>query len=202
MTTGETAKAEPTIETCAQCAKRLDPNDRVAAGDRVFCRSCFESLKADLRTAFEHMTTNVNYVNGTVGAVLGGAVGALVWWGFTVATKFSLGLVAIVIGFLAGHGAMRLAGGKRSRGLQAIAAAVAAVSFFVASYLVNMSFANQALAQQGDPRRLTFPPESLDQFVSVVSMGFGLMDLVFLAIVVYYAWKIPQPIAMPAELRA
>jgi len=142
----------------------------------------------------------VNYVNGTIGALLGGAVGALIWWGFTVATKLGLGLVAIAIGFLTGQGAVRFAGGKRSAGLQAIAVAVAVVAYFVASYLVNMSFANAGFAQSGDPRRLAFPPASLDQFARVATLSFGLMDFVFLAIVVYEAWKIPRPIPIPAEL--
>lgn len=198
--TGATAEAQSATETCAQCSKRLAPQDRVAAGGKLFCRSCFESLKADLRQAFDQMSTNVNYVNGTIGAVLGGALGALVWWGFTVATKLGLGLVAIVIGFLAGQGAVRFTGGKRSSGLQLIAAAAAAASFVLATYLVNMTFANRALAADGDTRRLHFPPQSWDTFVRVVSADFGVMDLVFLAIVVYYAWRIPKPIPIPAEL--
>src|SRR5439155_53586 len=83
-------------------------------------------------------------------AVLGGAAGALAWWGFTVLTEISFGLVAVVIGFLAGHGAVRFAGGKRGTGLQAIAVTVGALSFLVAAYLVNMTFINQTLQQRGE----------------------------------------------------
>jgi len=133
--------------------------------------------------------------------VLGGTVGAAAWWGVTVATHWSIGLLAVVIGFLTGHGAVRFAGGKRSGGLQAIAIVVAVVSFLMASYLVNMTFANKLLAEQGNPNRIAFPPTSLDRFVGVTFAGFGLMDFVFLAIVVYEAWKIPRPIPMPAELQ-
>jgi len=200
--TDATPPAPAAADTCAQCARQLAPNDRVAADDRVFCRSCYESLKADLRQGLEAMTTNINYVNGTLGAILGGAVGALVWWGFTVVTHLGLGLVAIAIGFLTGHGAVRFTGGKRSGGLQAISVVVAVIAFLIASYLVSMSFMNQPLAHQGDARRIGFPPGNLDQFARVVSLNFGLMDFVFLAIVVYEAWKIPRPIPIPAELRA
>jgi hypothetical protein len=139
----------------------------------------------------------VNYFNAAIGAVLGGAVGALAWWGFTVATKISFGLVAVVIGYRTGLGAVRFAGDKRSGALQALSIVVALASYVVATYLVNMTFVNQALAQQGETFRVAFPPQNLRVFTRVLSLGFGFMDLVFLAIVVYEAWKIPKPLALP-----
>lgn len=189
-------------ETCAQCSKTLTPSDRVASGDRAFCRSCYTTLRAQLEDAVTEMSRDINYANAAVGAVLGGAAGALVWWGFTVVTHIGLGLIAIGIGFLAGLGAVKFAGGKRSHGLQALAVGVSVVSFFCATYLVNMTFINQALATKGDSFRVGFPPASLDQFVRVLSANFDVMDWVFLAIVVYQAWKIPKPIALPPNAAA
>src|SRR5437870_5060940 len=118
--------------------------------------------------------------------------------GLTVLTKIGLGLIAVGIGFLVGHGAARGAGGKRSVGLQALSVAVGAVAFLVAAYLVNMTFINQALAQQGRPVRVPFPPASLGMFFHVLAANFGVMKLVFLAIVVYEAWIIPRPVKLPA----
>jgi len=46
------------------------------------------------------------------------------------------------------------------------------------------------------------PPQSFDLFAKVLSMGFGLMDVVFLAIVVYEARKIPKPLALPPDATA
>src|SRR5512143_3068707 len=103
-------------ETCAQCGKVLTADDRVTAGDRLFCRACYASLRAELEQAVGSMSSDINYISATLGAVLGGAVGALVWWGITVVTHLAFGLVAIAIGFLAGLGAVKFAGGKRSGG--------------------------------------------------------------------------------------
>jgi len=139
------------------------------------------------------MSEDINYPMAALGAVLGGAAGALAWWGFTVLTEISFGLVAVIIGFLAGHGAVRFAGGKRGTGLQAIAVTVGALSFLVAAYLVNMTFINQSLQQRGEGWRIPFPPHSVEMFYRVVAVNFGLMKLVFLAIVVYEAWVIPRP---------
>ena len=190
------ATATP-AETCAQCSKPLTGEDRVASGDRVFCRTCYAELRAQLEQHVAHMSSDINYVNAAVGAVLGGALGALVWWGFTVITHIAFGLIAVAIGFLAGLGAVRFAGGKRSAGLQALAVTVALASYVVATYLVNMSFVNQAMAKQGEAFRVGFPPQTLELFLKVLMLNVGVMDAVFLAIVLYQAWKIPKPISLP-----
>jgi len=193
----DTPDTAPVTNNCAQCSKALTVDDTVAAGDRLFCRSCYVSLRAELEKVVASMSADVNYPQAAIGAVLGGVVGALAWWGFTVLTHISFGLFAVAIGYLAGHGAVRFAGGKRSGGLQALSIAVALLSYLGAIYLVNMTFINKALATQGEAFRVGFPPQSLDLLIRVVTVDFGVMDLVFLAIVVYEAWKIPRPIALP-----
>jgi hypothetical protein len=187
----------PLETTCARCRATVSESDRVTADNRVFCRTCYEILKLELRRGVASMSEDVNYPMAALGAVLGGVVGVLAWWGFTVLTNIGFGLVAVVIGFLVGHGAARFAGGKRSAGLQAISVAVGVLSFVVAVYLVNMTFINAALVECGDPWRVTFPPASVDMFYRVVTINFGIMKLVFLAIVAYEAWIIPRPIKLP-----
>jgi hypothetical protein len=187
------------VEHCAQCNKFITPADRVAAGDRVFCRTCHEALRMELETAVTAMSEDVPYASALVGALLGGAVGVAAWWGFTVATKWSIGLIAIGVGYAVGWGTVRFAGGKRSRGLQILSAAVALLSWVAASYLVNMTFVNRSFAAKGDAFRLGVLPASFDQLIQVLSVGFGLMDVVFLAIMVWEAWKAPRPVHLPAR---
>jgi len=119
-------------------------------------------------------------------------VRALAWWGFTALSGIGFGLVAVVIGVLAGHGAVRFSGGKRGPGLQAIAVAAGTLAFFVASYLVNMTFINHALQERGEAWRVPFPPNSLETFYRVIALNFGVMKLVFLGIVTWEAWTIPR----------
>jgi hypothetical protein len=183
-------------ETCAQCSKTLSASDRIVAGDRVFCRACYETLRMHLQVALENTSRDVNYPMAVLGALLGGAAGVLVWWGFTVVTKIAFGLVAVVIGFLVANGAVRFAGHKRTAGLQVLSVVVCLVSFAVATYLVNMTFINRQLAQQGQSWRLSFPPDDLGQFVAVVRASFGFMDVVFLAIVLWEGWRIPKPLRL------
>src|SRR5262249_2037482 len=74
---------------------------------------------------------------------------------------------------------------------------VATGCWVVANYLVNMTFLNKGFAAHGSAARVTFPPQSFDQFANVFSAGFGVMDVVFLAIMVWEAWKIPRPLVLP-----
>jgi len=188
----------PVATRCGRCQSALSESERVTAGDRVFCRTCYDILKVQLRTGVAAMSQDINYPMAAVGAILGGIVGALAWWGVTVLTKIGFGLVAVVIGLLVGHGTLRFAGGKRSVGLQVMAVAVGVVSFLVAVYLVNMTFINELLAQRGDALRVGFPPKGLAMFYNVIAANFGIMKLVFLGIIVYEAWFIPRPIKLPS----
>jgi hypothetical protein len=190
---------ETTATRCGRCQAALSEGDRVPAGDRVFCRTCYDILKLQVRTGVAAMSQGINYPIAAIGAILGGIAGALVWWGLTVLTKIGFGLVAVVIGLLVGHGTLLFSRGKRSVGLQAMAVAVGALSFLVAVYLVNMTFINQALAQRGEAWRVGFPPASLNAFYQVIAANFGIMKLVFLGIIVYEAWFIPRPIKLPTS---
>ncbi len=190
------------MATCAQCARTLTPGESVLTGGRAFCRSCYGSLRAELERVVAATSTDVNYLHAAAGALLGGIAGALAWWGFTVLTHIAFGLFAVAIGFLVGQGTVRFSGGKRTAGLQALSVVVALLSYVAATYLVNMTFINQALAKQGETFRVGFPPQSLGLLLRVVTIEFGLMDLVFLAIVVWEAWKIPRAISLPPEASA
>ena len=184
-------------EKCAECGKSLTPGDRVPAGDRLFCTSCHTRLQQELVTAVQAMSEDINYVNATLGALLGAAVGVLAWWGITVATHWSIGLIAVGLGWAVGWGTVRFAGGKRSRALQILSAVVAAVGWVTASYLVNMTFINRELVKEGSQFLVTFPPASFQMIGLVLSAGFGVMDVVFLAIMMWEAWKFPRPIQLP-----
>jgi hypothetical protein len=188
----------PVAPRCGRCQSALSESERVAAGDRVFCRTCYDILKLQLRTGVAAMSEGINYPMAAVGALLGGIVGALAWWGVTALTKIGFGLVAVVIGLLVGHGTLRFAGGKRSLGLQILAVVVGTFSFLVAVYLVNMTFINELLAQRGDALRVSFPPTGLAMFYHVIAANFGIMKLVFLGIIMYEAWFITRPIKLPS----
>jgi len=189
--TGEAPEAR-----CAECGTAFrEGAERIATDDGTFCRPCFDALRVQLERVVRAQSEDVPVPSALAGALAGGAVGAAVWWGFTVLTGVSFGLVAIVIGFAVGKGVLLGSGGKRSRGLQGISVAVAGVSFFYATYLVNRSFFHRALGEEGRELLLPLIPDPV-LLVEVLRVGFNAFDLIFLAIVLWEAWRAPAPFRM------
>ncbi len=145
--------------------------------------------------AIQAQGEDIPYPMAVIGAVVGGALGAAVWWGFTVVTQIAFGLVAVVIGFAVGKGILLMTGNKRAQSLQILSVVVSGLSFFYASYLVNRTLILRAWAEDGEVMILPLLP-SPELLIRVVGLGFGVMDLVFLAIVLYQAWKIPAPLQL------
>lgn len=187
---------ETQAASCAECGTRLDAGqDREVTDDGVFCRPCFNNLTAQLQQVVAHAGSDINYSMAFVGGLLGAVIGVLIWWGFTVVTKISFGLVAVVIGFAVGKGVILLSGGKRHLHLQIMSALISVAGFFYASYLVGRTFILRYYVEQGQEIVLPLIPDP-GLFLEVLSTGFGIMDLVFLAIVVYQAWSMPAPFRM------
>lgn len=181
---------------CAECNTLLvEGQDRVVTDDGVFCRPCYNNLTAQLQQVLAAQGADINYPGALVGALLGAAAGVLLWWGFTVVTKIAFGLVAVVIGVAVGKGVVLMSGGKRHFNLQILSVLVSVAAFVYASYLVNRTLIQRTMAERGEPMALPLVPAP-DLFFQVFKVGFGIMDVVFLAIVVYEAWRIPAPIRL------
>ena len=84
---------------CAECSTTLgEEQEREVTDDGTFCRPCFNNLTAQLQQVVAAQGQEINYPMAMVGGLGGGAVGVLVWWGFTVVTSIAFGLIAVVIG--------------------------------------------------------------------------------------------------------
>ena len=181
---------------CSQCETVLaDGQDRETTDDGIFCRPCFDSLTAQIRHVVVAQGADINYLNAAVGGLGGALVGVIAWWGFTVVTSIAFGLVAVVIGITVGKGIVMMTGGKRHLNLQIMAVAISTLSYFYASYLVNRTFIHRAYLEQGEVVALPILPGPGLLF-EVVMLDFGLFDLVFLAIVMFQAWKMPAPLEL------
>jgi hypothetical protein len=186
---------------CAECGSVLaEGQDREATEGGVFCRHCFEGLTFQLQQVLEAQGQDINYAAAVAGGLVGAALGAVVWWGFTVVTHVAFGLVAVLIGVGVGKGVVMATGNRRHRNLQVLSATIAIAGYCYATYLVNRTFIHRAYAEKGEAVLLPLLPDP-GFFFQVLRMGFDVMDLVFLAIVVYEAWKIPSPLVLAPARR-
>lgn len=187
---------EEAIASCQQCGRTLQEGEpRHETDEGAFCPNCYQQLRAQVESAVADQGRDINYFAAGVGGLVGAVVGAVAWWGFTIVTEIAFGLVAIVIGVAVGKGVVLASGGKRGVGLQIMSVGLSAVSFFYASFLVNRTFLNRALEAQEDALTLPLLP-SLETMIDVIGLDFGIMDVVFLAIVLWQAWAIPKPMTL------
>lgn len=183
---------------CMECEQAVNDGDAVKTENGVFCTTCYNRLLAQFETLVQDTGRHINYPVALMGALIGGALGVVAWWGFTYVTHYAFGLIAIVIGMAVAKGIDLSTGGKRSRGLQGIAISVTLLSYFYADYLVTRSFAIREDHLLAD--RLTLIP-SMDIFYRVCSYNLDAMSLVFLGIALWQAYRMTQPLMPVTQAR-
>lgn len=129
------------------------------------------------------VVTVFSWVRSIAFAVLFALAGSVVYAAIAKATEGKWGLVSILIGILAGLGAMR---GGRGRKAQIVGAVTAAVAYFAAQVMAIVlivgwdMFSALTAAQFGDVLK------------TIAHATFTTMDALFLGIVVYQGWVIPR----------
>ena len=194
----EAALADPEVVrlTCAECGCYVAPEVAVTlhTGER-FCPSCHAELQSHLHTILEAQARDVNYAAALLGALAGGALGAVVWWQFTVLTHIAFGLIAVLIAVAVAQGIRMTTGGKRNSALHAMAVIVSLLSWLAGIYLVNRSLILRSWGQtQGSAELPWFGGP--DYLYKVIRANFGIMDIVFGAITVYQAWILTRPLRL------
>lgn len=181
-------------ESCARCHTSLPEGmDREVTQGGTYCRPCHNNLTAEFDRLVREQTLDIPYARALIGGLLGGVAGSLAWWWVTAFTGIAFGILAIVIGIAVGKGVTLMAGDKRSRGLQVMSAAIAGSSFFYATYLVNRTLILKSAAAEGEEMILPLIPDP-GLFTEVVALNFGVYEVVFLAFVLWEAWKMPAPV--------
>ena len=180
---------------CSQCQTVIPAGTGIATESAVFCQLCYGQLTSMVEAAVAEQGHNINYLGAVAGGLLGGMLGAAVWWGFTTVTNIQFGLVAVIIGWGAGKGVVTLSGGKRALPLQLISLAITLVSYGLATYWVTRTYIIRYMAENGVQAEVPFFPDP-GLFLGIVRSGFELFDLIFLAIALWQAWKMPSPIVL------
>lgn len=190
--TDATEPSSKEVITCQHCEKTLGEDEEKEITEKgAFCKDCFTLLANQVNQLIQQQGQGINYPIAIVGALIGAALGAMVWWGFTVLTKIEFGLVAVVIGFTVAKGILIATGGKRSKELQMISVLVAAVAYFYANYLVNRTFILKESPEYAGALGL-LPDPML--FIEITRLSFGVFTAVFLGFVVYEAWRLVAPV--------
>lgn len=200
----ETVSSESVIDnetsglSCAKCQSAIPQGEEIATEQAAFCKPCFQEITEEIQAQLAEQGKNINFGGAVAGGLLGGILGALVWWGIVVVAKYQLGLIAILVGWAVGKGVHILSGYKRAVSLQILAVAITAVSYVMASYFVVRTFFQSYAAENNLSGGLPLLPDPGLLF-EVVTSGMELWDILFLGIALWQAWKIPAPVSLNTE---
>ena len=114
-------QAEPATTTsagtaCAACSKAIADTYHTI-NDQVLCEPCRRRIEADWTGGSGSSRAGKALMFGFAGA----AVGAGIYYGVLALTGYEVGLIAIVVGYLAGKGVRMGSGGRGGAGYQAMA---------------------------------------------------------------------------------
>ncbi len=110
-----------------------------------------------------------------------GGLGAAIWAFITYVTEYELGIIAILLGILAGVGAAR---GGRTKESQLVGAVAAAACYFLAQILVVFAIAG---FDKLDPSVLGLV------LVAIIKETFSSMGILFLGIAIFEGYRRPSP---------
>lgn len=132
-----------------------------------------------------------------IGGIVGMMIGAAIWAGVAIVTKYEVGWIAIGVGALTGGGVVLL-GKQRGLIFQLIAVALAVIGIgagkYVAYYYVNQAAVIEEYGQEvWDAAGLSlFSSETIQFFFEDLQTILDPMDLLFIVLAVITAWGIPS----------
>ncbi len=185
-------------DTCALCGTVVSGGRFVMLNGHVACEPCAFEVQADLEA---RRAGAGSLPLAMLGGALGAALGAAVWAGISIGTRYEIGYVAILVGFLAGTGVKLLTGGGHGRPLQIIAVVFASLGLVAAKYgIFAHDFTEWVLEQEGVELGW-FSTETLTMFDQVFTDMFGGFDLLWLLFAVTAAWRVPGSPQIAMESR-
>ena len=180
----------PRPSRCVLCQVGLQPGASRRVNGQDVCPACASQVEQELAAS---KGSALGIVPGLVGGAIGALVGAGIWAAIAVLTDYEIGYIAVLVGFLAGHG-VRLAARGRGRALQFVAVAMSIIGLLAAKYFLFAHYTIEALAAEGhqlsyvDPRLAIVFPFALVEMVSP-------FDLLWIILAVGAAYRAP---ALPA----
>jgi hypothetical protein len=187
-TMGDPGTAAEAQVACALCNQQVPAQTtKLANGHRV-CTSCALQLETELAQG-SAAAADVLPRAALMGA-LGALVGAAVWAGVVIITEFEIGYLAVLVGFLAGYGVKRGAGGAHGPRLQKTAVACAVVGLLATKYFLFAHFFTAAAASKGYSLGY-FSIGTIGAFPRVLPELLTPFDALWAFIALSGAWRVP-----------
>jgi hypothetical protein len=200
---GESQEArEPTDEDIALIAEQMragTDQETIAAMledrglDRMRARGLVDTVYPQLaRVAEEEHYTGSALGPGIAGGLIAAVVGGFLWGLIVILSEYEIGIAAWGIGFLAGFGVVRFAGGAKGTPLQVVAVVSSLLGIVLGKYISYAYFFKQAVSDRFDVDISYFDSEIFRAFRENLSDVFGGFDLIWAGLAVVTAWQLTR----------
>lgn len=136
------------------------------------------------------------FVAGVAGGVVAAVVGGAVWGGIVIATNYEIGYMAWAMGLVCGFAVVLFSRGKRGLPLQVAAVLCSCLGILVGKYLTLFYYLREDVAEelgeQAASQISVISPAVMQFFVENVHLLLSGFDLLWVALAVLTAWRIPK----------
>ena len=162
--------------------------------DRMQARAFVETLYPQLaRVAEQERYTGSALGPGIAGGLVAAIVGGFLWGLIVILTEYEVGIAAWGIGFLAGFGVVRFAGGAKGTPLQVVAVISSLLGIVIGKYISYAYFFKQAVEDRFNVDISYFDSEIFRAFRENLGDIFGGFDLIWAGFAIATAWRIARP---------
>ncbi|WP_375766584.1 hypothetical protein NR798_33540 [Archangium gephyra] len=180
-------EAAVAVAACALCQNPIAAGAGTSINGNPVCDSCAAQVQAELAA---EQQTGARLPLALAGGAAGALVGAIIWAVIVVATNYEIGYVAVLVGYLAGHGVKLGAGKGRGQTLQIAAAGMSVFGLVIAKYFILAHF----VVSSPDSAELGlgyFSPGLFIVFLQNIGSALSAFDLLWIAFALMTAWRIP-----------
>jgi hypothetical protein len=187
---------ETADQTCELCGVSIVGAQSYEINGHQSCQNCAAQIHAEL-TAKQAGAGSAPL--GLVGALIGGALGAAAWAGITIATEYEIGYVAVLVGWLAGQGAVLFTGGGHGPVVQLLAVLGALAGVVGAKYALFAHGFMEYVEAEYDEVLGWFDAEIIDAFPDAILEMSDVFDILWVVLAVLAAWRAPASPQMSIE---
>ena len=152
-------------------------------------------MRGDPTLAREDRSGTATYVSALLAGLVAAVAGGIAWGLIVKWTDYEVGLVAWGIGFVGGIAVLAATRGGRGRGFQAAAVLCALVGILVGKYL-SFIWGLRNIAENegaGGVVPAVLSADGIELFFENFDFVFDLIDLLWVGLAVFTAWRTLQP---------
>ena len=164
--------------SCAGCRRPVS-GTYYQVGDKIICEACSRQVLA----ARGRQLSVRDMLSGVALGTLGGLAGAAVWAIVMIATKYIVGIVAVLVGWLVAAGVKKGSGGRGGNLMRVLAVIITFASIVVAYFPSVLMDLREKPDMQGAGGVL------LAIVGSIIAPFAGVIPVLLLGFALYQAWK-------------